>query len=192
MLKRSKKDKNGLSLFILGNIFIPLVFGGVFYVFFRTESYISVFILGLTRKSEEISTSLKKINHYLPLFFRNHFCDILWAYALTFSCYLAASCQGKDLIRIMIYAVLFEIMVELLQLSAGFPGTFDPLDMILEFMATAMGTVILFLWKNKKRGNENHEKELQDPESSAGISHVHNDGIGQRVFRKEQYTFREY
>lgn len=130
------KKKN---LFLYANIIIPLFIGLVIYLFCYRNTYInSIFenYLGL----------------FLPyLYFDNIIyrfvtcwtCDILWAYALTFSLFFCFKDFKRSLLFSSLLSVLLSIIIEFLQIRGYINGTFDMWDIILEISAISLAVIII-------------------------------------------------
>ena len=134
---------------MIGNMLIPLIMGGLFYVLFRPQSYLAQLVFRLTNNEETGRLDLMDFYRKIPLFVKNHLCDLLWAYALVFACCFAKDRHEVDLKKVLIAVGLFEILTETLQLIPAFHGTFDLTDIFLEFLASAAGAGMIRL-KNKK------------------------------------------
>ena len=129
------------------NIVIPLLIGSTIYILIRPDTYICQYFY----KALCISTP-PEVGIFLPTglqtFLRCFAADILWAYALTF----AVSFILKDERSYLYICIVFELIMEFIQLSPALPGTFDWLDIIFEICTTAI--VSLIINKRRKRNEE--------------------------------------
>ena len=141
--------------FLILNILIPLLIGFFTYYYF----FPNVFFV------KKIDTILN-INHYfhstnsdflIVKFIRNYMLDMIWGYALVFSLSLIIDNNTADLLKIFIIASLFSAIMEILQLTPIVEGTFDILDIFVEFFAEVSAVFIIktFSWGGKKYEKEN-------------------------------------
>ena len=82
---------------------------------------------------------------WLPSMVRNFFPDMLWAYSLTFAVAAIVLGEGKYVPLVAIICSVFEVAIEISQLSGLISGTFDLLDIILELSATMVALSIIEL-----------------------------------------------
>ena len=120
------------------NVIIPLVCGLFIY---------------LTRiESNFLSSSLPGIRSVLPvirypILIKNFAADFLWAYSLFFCLRLTLGdlLKGKYSLTVIILAAFVSLLVETLQIANWFPGTFDPLDMVVELISVVFALLISVL-----------------------------------------------
>ena len=136
------------------NIIIPLIVGFMIYFIFRPNAYIiqPIYTLfGIKARSVDGNNMFWK-------FVNNYACDILWSYSLTFvSIFLLRNMKRCIWIGVLV-CVLFETMVESLQLIPAFPGTFDVFDMLAELITTLLAALIIHIFIYKYGGTQ-YEKE---------------------------------
>ena len=126
------------------NILLPLSAGALLYLYWRPDAYISKLISSLFRMPAEPV-------HGRPAgiyrFIRYYLCDILWAYALTFSLSLYF---GKNALwAALAVGVGFAVLTELLQLLPVTPGSFDILDIIIEMAVCTLTIIIINLYERR-------------------------------------------
>ena len=137
------------NLFYLCNIGIPLLIGTIIYLYWRPNAYISRFIFSLFNVSPGIVPGSPK---GIERFVRYYLCDILWAYALTFSLVFYL---GRSKIRTAyIIGLSFIVLIELLQLLPQTPGSFDILDIIMEFVICTISIYVIYFYERRN----SHEK----------------------------------
>ena len=76
-----------------------------------------------------------KANSFLGIFMKSWACDILWAYSLTYSLYLALYAFKRKIAISSILSICIVTVFELLQLFGKVNGTFDILDIIFQIAA---------------------------------------------------------
>ena len=126
------------------NILLPLLAGALLYLFWRPDAYISRLFSGLFHMPPGPE-------HGRPAgvyrFIRYYLCDILWAYAFTFSLSLYF---GKDaLLTALAVSVGFAVLTELLQLLPQTPGSFDILDIIVEMAVCTLTIIFINLYERR-------------------------------------------
>lgn len=123
----SDKDRSNIGMKILLNICTPLVIGGALYYYYCPD----VLFVKLLDKifvpfhSTEIVTDLPLLRCYIF--------DLLWAYSLFFSVYYFIGSE-LGLSKLLLIVILFETIIETIQLIPAIPGTFDPYDLLLEIL----------------------------------------------------------
>ena len=125
--------------FYLLNIGIPLVLGlGIYLFCYRTTYINSVF-------TQVFGFSLPYIyyDNAFHRFITCWACDILWAYALTFSLYPCFKVFKRPLIITCVTSSIFAVIIELLQINGIMNGTFDILDIVFEIVAIILATIII-------------------------------------------------
>ena len=141
------KKKRGEKLFYGLNIIIPLVLGLIIYLLFRRDSRLFVFISRFCSIPSSLNGSLP-----LPVeaFFRNFASDMLWAYSLTCSVIFVLGYSHKNMLITFLICVCFEIVIEIMQHTSFFHGTFDVLDIILEMFSTCLALIIIKKYEEEK------------------------------------------
>lgn len=143
--KESPYDGDGsryLNTILILNIIIPLLLGGILYYVFcpdiilvqQLDSFLPVAYY--IHRHPELSGSF-------PQILRNHFFDFLWAYAFTVSILY----WGKDHIRakqLLLLILITEGTLEALQLLSFIHGTFDVLDVIVEYSISIIVIITFF------------------------------------------------
>jgi uncharacterized MAPEG superfamily protein len=147
------RNKKTVFIFYIVNAIVGLVLGVFIYIVFRTDTYISKYLIGVTRL-KSLSMYMSEKDNIFTQFARNHMCDFLWAYAFTFSMQIFIKANDKDeYIKLSFYCLLFEILVEVVQKLNIIKGTFDVYDIIFEGLASFIALFIISLVKG-----ENYEK----------------------------------
>ncbi len=140
-------------IILLLNIIIPLIFGLVIYLLLKPNTYISELIYSLFNIRFDYYISNKGI---IRIFIYNYLCDILWAYALTFTVYYFVNSFTHKYLLTLFITNMFCVLIELLQYFGIVSGTFDIFDILLECVSSALALMyILFLFHGGKE-NENH------------------------------------
>lgn len=135
---------------ILLNIFIPMFLGGMAYIFFRPDSYISNLFYSVFTEF--------KINHnYIDMMrssifgnvFINYFSDVCWAYALSYSVYY--SLNVKRVMPSCFICIIFCSIIEILQVNQIISGTFDIIDIIAEGIVCIVSHFIIYVVGGNKK-----------------------------------------
>ena len=136
------------SLFAI-NIIIPLICGLFIYLTKTERTFLSDFFSAFR--------SVLPVIKY-PYVIRNFACDFLWAYSLFFCLRLTLgdSLKGKHNLTVITVTGVVAIILETIQLFKIIPGTFDPLDIVIELFAV---TVALLITKIIERRFENYEEK---------------------------------
>lgn len=136
-------------LFCALHIAAPLLLGLGIYLSFRRDAWVAV-LLGKWIWLPEAQDAAWPV--WLAAFLRNYACDMLWAYSLTFAVRAVVGFRGWERHFVFGICVLFAAFTELAQRAGFFPGTFDPLDIILEALS-----ICLALFTIKKYEEAHHE-----------------------------------
>ena len=134
--------------FIILNIVLPIVVGGIIYYFLSPQVFFVKGInefLGVTQRQTVVL-----INNVFFRFVRNYFMDFLWAYSLTFAIFFTWGNNAADIKKIVVVAFLFSTLMESLQLMPKMNGTFDVLDIVIEFLAELIAAVIIKTQKGER------------------------------------------
>lgn len=135
------------ALFWILNIVLPLCIGLCVYLWFRPDTYVSRFLLRfLPIRPPQLSCA----------FLRNHLCDMLWAYALCFCIVFILGHSRKNAAAALVICVGFSFLMELIQKKSVFPGTFDPLDVVLSSVSAILA--LLFIVIIHYYGGQKNEK----------------------------------
>ncbi|MDY5102537.1 MAG: hypothetical protein SPE81_05510 [Agathobacter sp.] len=145
-------SKNNKTAFLVINIWGPIIIGTIIYYLISPDV---LFV-------EWIDTFLGKVMHiscidssfWLVKFIRNYMLDMMWGYALVFALYFIIGNNSADLLKIFVIAFTLSAVMEILQLTPFVEGTFDVLDIIVEFLAEVVAVFIIkkyFLEEVQKR-----------------------------------------
>lgn len=129
------------------NICFPLFMGTCVYLFCRPDTHISATLirfLSILRISMEKTTVRSE-------FLRFYLCDILWAYALTFTINLLIGQSRKGFIVTAIICLVFEALIEFMQKWQIIYGTFDGFDIVSEALTTAFAISFIIYHTTKQR-----------------------------------------
>ena len=117
--------------FILLNVIAPVLFGAILYYFFFPDAVFVRLIDNLLGSSYHIPVNVDII---LIKLIRFYFLDFLWAYALMSAVILIF----KNDSRVFVIILIFEIVLELIQLLPSIRGTFDVCDIGIEILASIL------------------------------------------------------
>ncbi len=145
------------SWFYLLNTIVPIILGLLVYIVFRRDSYIVRFILNYINLPV---FSVTIPNETLLAFLKNYCSDILWSYSLTFAVAHFLPYSKKSLVLVFFLCGSFETIIELLQKTTLFQGTFDIYDIIFEVLSTAFALYIIYKIK-KYEENQNEKNNSQ-------------------------------
>lgn len=140
------------EIIYLFNIFFPLLLGTVLYLWIKPNAWCSNVIYGFLR--------LEKFRAFeetsIPLFgsfIKHQLCDILFAYSLTFAMMFVFRKEKHGFFLACSIAALFEILFEVAQLW-GFPGHFDPFDILAEVAITLLIFLCMIIYQKQKRSKQ--------------------------------------
>ena len=91
--------------------------------------------------------SLAAVPAGLLVFLRSFTADIIWAYALAFAVLSVLGYSRRHLPVGFALCAGLSAGMELLQLAGLAPGTFDPLDIVFEFLSILLALVIIFYFE---------------------------------------------
>ena len=133
--------------FIILNIVLPIVVGGIIYYFLSPQV---IFV----KRIDEIwefphRQAIVLVNRTFLRFIRNYLMDFLWAYALTFSIFYIWGNNAAGIKKTVVVAFLFSAVMELLQLMSKINGTFDIFDIVMEFLAELFAAFIIKIHKGE-------------------------------------------
>ncbi len=130
--------------FILLNVIAPVLIGAILYYLFFPEAVFVRLIDNLLGSSYHIPVNVDNI---LIKLIRFYLLDFLWAYALMSAVILIF----KNDSRVFVIILIFEIVLELIQLLPSIRGTFDVCDIGIEILAS------IFVIKLSRRRFKNEE-----------------------------------
>ena len=125
------------------NSIIPLIFGLFIYMTIKEETLIS--------RSFSSLRSLMPIIEY-PQIIRNFAADFLWTYSLFFCLKLTLGDElsGKYNVIVLLLTAIVAVIIECLQLTDIFSGTFDLLDIFTELTAAFCALFISNMIERRK------------------------------------------
>ena len=136
------------EIIYLLNIFFPLLLGTALYLWIKPNAWCSNVIYGFLR--------LEKFRAFdetsVPIFgsfIKHQLCDMLFAHSLTFAMLFTFRKEKHGFFLACSIAALFEILFEVAQLW-GFPGHFDPFDILAEAVVTFMILLCMKIYNNQK------------------------------------------
>lgn len=120
------------------NIIIPLILGLFIYLTKPSSTYISDFL--------SVFRSILSTIRY-PEIIDFYACDFLWTYSMFFCLRLTLgdALKGKHNLTVITVTGVVAIILEILQLIKGVPGTFDPMDIVTELIAVAVAFLITII-----------------------------------------------
>lgn len=143
------RENGDQIVFRVLNIGIPLLLGLTIYVFLTDDTYISQLFRMCIWDGRGL---LVHPDPHIMRLFRNHLCDMCWSYSMVFCVVWILGDRPFKLFTGVSVCALFSVLMEALQLSHAFPGTFDVADVILEVVSCLMAGMIIYikLWRKKK------------------------------------------
>lgn len=120
------------------NIIIPLILGLFIYLTKPSSTYISDFL--------SVFRSILPTIRY-PEIIDFYACDFLWTYSMFFCLRLTLgdALKGKHNLTVITVTGVVAIILEILQLIKGVPGTFDPMDIVTELIAVTVAFLITII-----------------------------------------------
>ena len=150
-MKRERAENGGPCcvdvLFYGGNVVVPLLLGLAVYLRHRPDTHLAVLFGSL---ASALSRIPKRGPEGLIRFLRNFVPDMLWAYALTFAAAGVLRPGGRGRWGVLALCLGFSALMECLQLTALVPGTFDPLDLLLEAAAICLAFCIIQRYEGRE------------------------------------------
>ncbi len=135
-------------------IVFPIVVGLIVYLIFKPSAYVSKLIidcLGL----EEIN--IQTSNNWFWNYIHYYLCDFLWAFSLTSVVALILdNNRFKAFLSVLICSFVGTI-VELMQMWKFISGTFDIVDLVVEFIGSILSIIIVMIYL---RRNQNEKKQI--------------------------------
>lgn len=120
-------------------------------MFFRPDAYVSKSVYVIWDVKDIALAISAAIPRPLYVLLSCYFCDMLWAYALTFT----VAIISDDYKARWFYFVSggFCVLSELAQAVGVMPGTFDIIDVVLEISITALCALIInfYLFKENEK-----------------------------------------
>lgn len=129
------------KVIILINCIVPLLLGALIYYFLSPDVLFVQFLNGIIGK--RVCLTPIAANTFVLQFVRFYFLDMLWSYALVFALYVILDDNTAKLKKIILIAFLFSTFMELLQLLPYVEGTFDFVDILLEFVSEVFAVFII-------------------------------------------------
>lgn len=117
--------------FILLNVIAPVLIGAILYYLFFPEAVFVGLVDNLLGSSYHIPVN---VDNVLIKLIRFYLLDFLWAYALMSAVILIF----KNDRRVFVIILIFEIILELIQLHPSIRGTFDVCDIGVEILASIL------------------------------------------------------
>ena len=116
--------------------------GVLFYILFCPETYFTQIFNRLFGDVSIITSEKSIYSSKLFLFFRYYFLDCIWSYCLI--CILTLLIEDSDGFKEAIFiGLVFIVFVELSQLLAIVPGSFDFLDIVMEIISACLAVINL-------------------------------------------------
>lgn len=136
-----KLSKKKQIIFSICNIIFPLIIGAVIYFLFVPTAHISEILYKFIGKSIYISSK-----DLTGTFVTCFLADFLWAYALFFLVFVILAQKKSDIWIVLLICLIFETVIEFLQLTPIIDGTFDWFDILFECFADLLGVAILVIY----------------------------------------------
>ncbi len=132
-----KEKKN----FLILNILAPLLIGGLIYYFISPDV---IFVKQMdTWIGGGIHLTVMTKRFWLTAFLRNYLLDMLWGYALVYVLFFVFDDKTAGLSKSFLLAAGFSALMEVLQLMAIVPGTFDSYDILAEILVELLAVFII-------------------------------------------------
>lgn len=135
--------KDNTTVFLVGNILIPIVLGAIIYYVTSPNVIFVKYIDAFLGNSTRISVFGKKL--WLMRFVRNYLLDMMWSYALVFTLFSTSDNNTAELRNIWVIAFAFSALMEILQLTPKVNGTFDVFDILVEALAEVAAVFIIYI-----------------------------------------------
>lgn len=123
------------------NAVIPLIVGAMIYYFLSPDVKFVKFIDEIIGKGVHFPSLLE--DYFVVKFIRFYLLDMLWGYALVFSLSLILGNNAAKRKMILLIAVAFSTVMELLQLTPLVGGTFDLADLLVEGLSEVLAVFII-------------------------------------------------
>ena len=127
--------KKQAEWFILLNICIPVIIGSVVYYLFFPDVLFVRMIDSIVGSGVHLEIN---ISSRMAMIIRYYLFDVLWAYSLTclITGIIGTDCPNRKLVLAGI--ILFETIMETIQLAPGINGTFDVCDIVVEAVVSIL------------------------------------------------------
>lgn len=138
------------------HVLIPLLFGGLIYISFRSQS-LRMFNWFEWSKIDFFTSLIRNLIYpakkYIPPWFYFSLPDALWVYSFSSALLILWKDQFKKGIYWLLIPLISGSIIEIAQGLKLFPGTFDILDLIFCTVALYLSTIII-KYKFKKNEKE--------------------------------------
>ncbi len=125
----------------VANIIFPLLLGTLIYWFASPDVIFVEAVRSLW--GESIKSGQGTVFRGVFQFVRYYLLDMLWAYALVFALYFSIGNSAARLKTAFVIAIVFSVVMEVIQLSPIIPGYFDLLDILVEALAEMFAAFII-------------------------------------------------
>ncbi len=105
-----------------------------------------------------VNIHITPINNVFFRIIRNYFPDMLWGYSLVFVLFYIIGNNAVKIEKIFLMAFSFSAAMEIIQIAPLVQGTFDILDIGVEFLAEIMAAIII----NKVYLGEEFQDEMEN------------------------------
>lgn len=126
------------------HVVVPLLLGAGIYVHCTGDTYITLALHAVYPKCLTSPPKWDVASSALLRLLRFYFCDAVWAYSLTFSIAPLIGAAKDQVIWATTLSLCFCVLLELLQLSTGFIGTFDSMDLATEVTSCIIAGSIFY------------------------------------------------
>lgn len=133
--KKFRKNKHN-SIYVLLNVFAPLMIGLLIYVVARKESLIYIVV----RNYFSIDLNLNYINDIN--FLKFYLTDCLWAYAFTSSMLYVAEKNNENYLTTILMVLFADVFVELIQIFDFILLSFDIFDIFVQILSSVFSIII--------------------------------------------------
>lgn len=160
MLKDKETDyagRNRKNTFLVINILAPLIVGAVIYYIISPEVLFVQRIDAFAGK--ELHIRGIDYSNIVFRFVRNYGLDMLWGYAYVFALFFVFDSNAAGLMKILLVSFVFAAVMEILQLTSIVEGTFDVIDICVEFLAEVAAVFIIKTYC-LRGGSKENEKEI--------------------------------
>ncbi len=141
------QGENAMSnrLFYAVFCFISLALGGVLYLLFRENTYITAFFEG-----NSLLQNMRMALGFLENeFLKFYFPDFLWAFSLCFGLCLIFDPQPQGIIVCSVIPFIYGVIWEVLQKQGIIKGTGDMADVIMYLAASSFAVILCLKRRNK-------------------------------------------
>lgn len=149
VIRKERKMGRRKKITYLFQIVLPLVLGAVFYLWIKPNAWCSNIFYNIFNLKKPTAFDENCIP-FLGSFIKHQLCDILFAYSLTIAMVFVLRKEKHGLFLACGIAAMFETIFEVAQLC-GFPGNFDPLDILAEVAITLAVLLCMVIYQKIKR-----------------------------------------